>query len=201
MQVVSRNIRDCIMKSSPTFEKSPPLVESLAMSSPAAILGDIWLPETDCPEEADHAAHQWRLRRSRHWSMLRLCAFVVVLACLLEVRPDQRVQFRFGPEWALPESCGSKMLWGRECPGCGLTRGFIWLTRGQAWTAWSLNRMSWILAGALLVQFPYRAWALADLRDCQHRGLPLPTRRWPTWCSWVLIGGLIGAWGLKQWGF
>ena len=113
------------------------------------------------------------------------------MACLLEVRPDQRVQFRFGPDWALPESCGSKILWGQTCPGCGLTRGFIWLAQGQAMTAWGVNRMSWLLAVAVLGQFPYRAWAISELRDCHRRGQPLPTHRWPIWCGWFLITGLI----------
>ena len=165
-----------------------------------AVTSDIWLPETLDEVDASREARQWRTLEARHWSMLRLCAFIVVMACLLEVRPDQRVQFRFGPEWALPESCGSKILWGWECPGCGLTRGFIWLTRGQAWTAWGLNRMSWCLAGAVLAQFPYRAWALTDLRNRQSLGLALPSHRWPVWCGWALIAGLIGAWVLKQLG-
>ena len=163
-------------------------------------MSDVWLPETLDQVTRTQQARRWRSLESRHWSMLRLCAFIVVMACLLEVRPDQRVQFRFGPEWALPESCGSKILFGIECPGCGLTRGFIWLARGQAWTAWGLNRMSWCMAMAVLAQFPYRAWAITDLRDRQRRGLPLPTRRWPRWFGWVLIAGLIGSWGLKQFG-
>ncbi|MEZ6058575.1 MAG: DUF2752 domain-containing protein [Planctomycetaceae bacterium] len=130
--------------------------------------------------------------------MLRLCAFVVVMACLLEVRPDQRVQFRFGPEWALPESCASKVFWGIECPGCGLTRGFIWLTRGQPWTAWSVNQMSWFLAVAVVAQFPYRAWALSDLQHRKLLGMPLPDYRWPEWCGWALIAGLFVTWILKR---
>ena len=158
-------------------------------------MSDIWLPETLDEVARARDERRWKSLVSRHWSMLRLCAFIVVMACLLEVRPDQRVQFRFGPEWALPESCGSKILWGIECPGCGLTRGFVWLARGQASTAWGLNRMSWFMAGAVLAQFPYRAWALADLRDRRQRGLP--TRRWPAWCGGVLIAGLIGSWVLK----
>lgn len=170
------------------------------MPLPESPASDIWLPETLDEVQASRDARQWRSLEFRHWSMLRMCAFVVVMACLLEVRPDQRVQFRFGPEWALPESCGSKILWGRECPGCGLTRGFIWLARGQARTALGLNRMSWFLAGAVLVQFPYRAWAITDLRNRKHQGLSLPSRRWPVWFGRALIAGLIVAWVMKALG-
>lgn len=158
---------------------------------------EIWLPETLNEIEVSRQVQQWRSLERRHWSMLRLSAVIVVMACLLEVRPDQRVQFRFGPEWALPESCASKALWGWECPGCGLTRGLIWLGKGQAWTAWSVNRMSWAMAAAVLAQFPYRAWALTDLKNRKHLGLPLPTRRWPDWCGRALIAGLFIAWAVK----
>ena len=160
-------------------------------------MSEVWLPETLDSIAANDQERKWQRMASRNWSMLKLCGFIVVMACLLEVRPDQRVQFRFGPEWALPESCGSKILFNFECAGCGLTRGFIWLARGQAWTAWKLNRMSWFFAGAVLAQFPYRAWALADLQDRKRRQLPLPTRQWPKWFGWALIAGLIGSWGLK----
>ena len=170
------------------------------MPVPEPLASDIWLPETLQEVQESRDARQWRSVESRHWSMLRMCAFIVVMACLLEVRPDQRVQFRLGPAWALPESCGSKILWGWECPGCGLTRGFIWLARGQAGTAWGVNRMSWFLAGAVLAQFPYRAWAITDLRNRQHQGRPLPTRRWPVWCGRALIAGLVVAWVLKRLG-
>src|SRR5262245_42705428 len=74
--------------------------------------------------------------RKRHWSMLQICAFVVIMAFLLQTRPDHRVQFRWGPSVPLPETCGSKIFFGMECPGCGLTRSFISISHGDFAEAW-----------------------------------------------------------------
>lgn len=163
-------------------------------------MSDVW--HSDSTEESPHHGEARRFRRLRrhHWAMLRLSAFVLAMALLLEVRPDQLVQFRGGPGWAFPESCGSKLLLQQECPACGLTRGFIWIARGQIDIAWQLNRMSVALAWVGLAQFPYRAWALYDLHNRQRLGQPPPTRRWPVWLGWSLLIGLMMSWVLKRFG-
>ena len=124
--------------------------------------------------------------------MMRISACVVLMACLLQVRPDHRVGFRWGPDMPLPESCGSRVFFGIDCPGCGLTRGFIHLSRGDIWSAWHLNRVSWLLAIALLAQFPYRLWSLRQLRR-----QVIPQATWPTWIGCSLVVILIGNWVLK----
>ena len=144
--------------------------------------------EAAAREQLEHLA-------KRHWSMLRISAFVVIMACLLQIRPDHRVQFRWGPDIPLPESCGSKVWFGIECPGCGLTRGFIHLSRGEFWRAWQLNRVSWLLALALLAQFPYRLWSL---RQINRHGAPRSA--WPTWIGGSLVAILISNWLLKLFG-
>lgn len=131
-------------------------------------------------------------QRKRHWSMLQICTFVVIMAFLLQTRPDHRVQFRWGPSFPLPESCGSKIFFGVECPGCGLTRSFISLSRGDFSEAWKWNRVGWLLVVALLLQFPYRIWSL---RQIEQRHFPDLT--WPKRFSLFLIIVLIANWILK----
>ncbi len=159
---------------------------------------DVWTAATrtvdtdTTTDSADDTAREHARLRKRHWWMLRISAFVILMACLLQTRPDHRVQFRFGPSFPLPETCGSKVFFNVECPGCGLTRSFISLSRGDIWTAWKLNRVSWLLALALLAQFPYRLWSI---RQLERSDSARPT--WPNWVGGFLVTVLVGNWVLK----
>ncbi|HUY90631.1 MAG TPA: DUF2752 domain-containing protein [Pirellulales bacterium] len=106
---------------------------------------------------AEHGASQ----RPRHQFFLALAAMIVALAWALEVRADERVAFRGFSQWPLPHSCYSRAVFGVPCPGCGLTRSFIYLARGDWHAAWQEHRLGWLLAGIVALQFPYRLWALA----------------------------------------
>lgn len=93
--------------------------------------------------------------------MLAVATAVVVLAFALEVRPDQRVAFRGLAAYPAPELCFSRAWFGVTCPGCGLTRSIVYLAQGD-WTAsWRMHRLGWLMAVAVLLQFPYRGLALA----------------------------------------
>ena len=132
-------------------------------------------------------------QRSRHVSMFWIAVAVLVLSFALRVRADQRVAFIGLGGLPAPEMCGSRAWFGIECPGCGLTRGFIRLASGDWNGAIALNRVAPLLAFAVLAQIPYRLAILL--------GWP-PVRRfaespWPSAFGWVLIIALIGNWLLK----
>ncbi len=131
--------------------------------------------------------------RSRHVSMFWIAVAVLVLSFALRVRADQRVAFIGLGGLPAPEMCGSRAWFGIECPGCGLTRGFIRLASGDWSGAIALNRVAPLLAFAVLAQIPYRLAILLGWR---------PVRRfaespWPNAFGWVLIMALIGNWLLK----
>jgi hypothetical protein len=130
---------------------------------------------------------QWR---NHHRMMLAICGAVVVLSFALRVKPDQRVEFFFLPGSPLPESCMSRTLFHTDCPGCGLTRSFIHLAAGRTGQSWSTNRVGWLLAIAVLLQFPYRIAALKSVAADQ----PPPFWKWHATFSGVLIVALVGNW-------
>jgi hypothetical protein len=127
-------------------------------------------------------------RQSRHRTMLAVACGVVVLSLLLQVRSDQRVEFRWRPGLPMPETCWSRSLFGTKCPGCGLTRSLIYLAHGNWHASWEMNRMGIVMALAILAQFPYCAAGLYF-----KKSYPLG-RRFASITAWTLIFLLIGNW-------
>jgi len=111
-----------------------------------------------------------------------LCAFVLV------IQDGERVAVRWFPGYPLPHSCMARTMFGGSCPGCGLTRSFIHLAQGDVAGSLAMHRIGWMIALAVVLQFPYRGYAL--LRD---RNSPIGNRL-PTIFSYTLIVALIGNW-------
>lgn len=126
-------------------------------------------------------------RRERHWTMLIVATVVVILSVALQVRNDQRVELRICPGFPMPEMCITRQWFNCECPGCGLTRSFIFLAHGDWKTSLSMHRIGWLMALAIIAQFPYR-WI----------SLQIPAQaRTPLWAKWfgiLLIVLLLGNW-------
>ncbi len=131
--------------------------------------------------------------RGRHVQMLIIAIGILMLAFALRVRPDQRVELCCFPGWAAPEACSSRVWFGIECPGCGLTRAFIRIAEGDFSAAWRLNPASWLLALAVVFQLPYRSLALLRVHPVER----FSQSAWPGAFGWVLIVALIGQWLLR----
>lgn len=128
--------------------------------------------------------------RDRHRTMLYLAIAVVVAAFLLQMPNSDSVSL----PWLhvnLPTLCGSRALFGMECPGCGLTRSIIALAAGDLEQSLRFHRLGWIMALAIVAQIPYRLFALREMRH------GIVQRAWPTWFGNFLIAALIINWLLK----
>jgi len=149
--------------------------------------------EPECPagiNAAVRAGINVRQSRERHRFMLGLSLFVVVAAFLLQFHQGGALRFP-GTDVSLPPLCGSRILFGVECPGCGLTRSFVALGAGDIQQSLRFNRVGWLLALAVVAQIPYRIFALRELR---HR---VVQRTWPVWFGYFLITALVLNWLLK----
>jgi hypothetical protein len=127
-------------------------------------------------------------RQSRHRTMLLIAVAVVVLAVLLHVRSDQRVEFRWLPGYPAPETCWSRSLFGMQCPGCGLTRSLIYLAHGDWRASLAMHRLGIVMALAILAQLPYCTVGILWKND-----YPLG-RRFATIVAWALVLLLMGNW-------
>ncbi len=138
-------------------------------------------------------------RKTRNqWVYLWIATAVVVLSFALQVREDQRVEFRFWPQFPMPETCSSRTWFGIDCPGCGLTRSFIYMAAGQWDAAFAVNRTGWLLALTVLAQFPYRWQALKQINAGNaDRAAPV----WASFFSYFLVVALVGNWAAKMVGY
>jgi hypothetical protein len=128
-----------------------------------------------------------RQRRDRHRTMLWVAVVVVILSFALRLGDSGNVALIW-PGLQMPTVCGSRALFGIDCPGCGLTRSFVALASGDIRQSLDYHRLGWLLALAVLAQIPYRIFALRELR---YR---IAERVWPTWFGYFLIAALIANW-------
>jgi hypothetical protein len=130
---------------------------------------------------------------SLHWMMLGLAVAALVLAAVLQVdAAGQVADVFFG--LPLPESCMFRRVTGAPCPGCGLTRCFICLVRGDVTRAWGFNPGGLPLFLVVIAQVPYRLLQLIRIRR-QQEEFRL-TKLTLIVCCLIAIS-LIGQWVLR----
>lgn len=92
--------------------------------------------------------------------VLVLCAAVIAVTVLLDGDHEQVL-------WAgqpLPPLCLFRTLTGWRCPGCGLTRAFVFMGHAQPLDALRMNLFGPVLWLFVAAQVPYRALRLWRLR-------------------------------------
>jgi hypothetical protein len=86
--------------------------------------------------------------------LLSLCVTVLILASVLDINPQATEQVTLG-SWTLPEFCQSKRLFRIDCPGCGMTRSFIYMAHGEVPAAFKLHPTGAILFIAMILAIPF----------------------------------------------
>jgi hypothetical protein len=127
---------------------------------------------------------------AHHWTMLAIAVLVIGATALLDVSPDGRVAAHALPDYPMPHLCMSRALLGVSCPGCGLTRSFIYLAHGHWQVAWQVHRLGWLLAMLVLAQVPYRGLILAGLIR------PISSQA-AQWLAMIVAGLLLVNWLLS----
>jgi hypothetical protein len=149
----------------------------------------------DAAEAASVGSPKADKRHDRHYgyhrTLLWMAVAAVVAACLLRVRPDEKVEFTILQGWPAPELCQSRAWLGWDCPGCGLTRSFIHLAHGDVASSLAVHRIGWLVALWVVLQLPYRVWAMRSAH-----GQPLG-RVFPWVVTWSLMALLIANWITK----
>jgi len=89
----------------------------------------------------------------------------------------------------LPQLCTFRSLFGYECPGCGMTRSFVYTARLRFAEAWAMHPAGTLLAAYLAVSVPHRLWRIGRLSAGR--------RSMATW-RWEI--GLVGALAIVSYG-
>ncbi|MFT6159051.1 MAG: hypothetical protein ACJAZO_000049 [Myxococcota bacterium] len=99
-------------------------------------------------------------RYERFWSSdgftFALCSTIVLLAVVMS--PSTGF-LHLGP-LEIPELCTWRRWFGVECPGCGLTRSFVFMGHGSIAAAWDMNKIGPPLFLLVASQIPYRFWKM-----------------------------------------
>ena len=83
---------------------------------------------------------------------LAVCASVIAIAATLSTSTEAVSLFG----WDVPVLCTFRRLTGYGCPGCGLTRSFVFLAHGQVVEAFRMNVFGPFAFGYVLFQVPWR---------------------------------------------
>lgn len=86
-------------------------------------------------------------------TVLVVCAAVLIVAVVAQ--PGADVVHLFGH--ALPGMCVFRATFGIPCPGCGMTRSFVFLAHGDPRAAFAMNVLGPALFVLTAAQIPYRA--------------------------------------------
>lgn len=95
-----------------------------------------------------------------HLGVLLLCVGVVVMSVLLQ--PGNDAVGLLGVP--IPELCTFRRWTGMSCPGCGLTRSFVYMGHFAISDAFRMHWLGPVLYGLTLWQLPYRTWRLWKAR-------------------------------------
>lgn len=144
--------------------------------------------ETEQPDVRTRARSVATCNRSYHAVFLGVSVLFIVMAYLLVIVSDDRVAVRGFEDRPLPRSCTFRMLFGIDCPGCGLTRGTLHFANGRFAESFAMHHLAWMIALLVVAQIPYRL-------VCIVRGNPAPLgRRVPVIVVWSLLVLMAGNW-------
>lgn len=125
----------------PTDSADDAIPATLATSSPA--------PSSSAPPPL--STSRWKY----HFWFLAVSTVILTVALLLDVS-DEGTATSLPWIGELPPLCTWKRLMGSDCPGCGLTRSFAALVRGEWSTAWRFNAAGWMFFAVCVYQIPFR---------------------------------------------
>lgn len=118
---------------------------------------------------------------SVRWHLNVLCSCILVTLALSFSAAD-------GISAVIPHVCIAQYLFRIPCPGCGVTRSLVALSRLDIGAAWNDNPVGPFLGGFLLLQIPARILAICSSQfGAAFNGFSSAASR-------VLIVGLISVW-------
>ncbi len=95
-----------------------------------------------------------------HIVWLIICLLPIICSFLL-ITDGQVVAFRFHNNYEVGVPCVFKTITGYNCPSCGGTRSFVYMSRFSLLSAWNLSKAATMLYILMALQIPYRIVLIA----------------------------------------
>jgi hypothetical protein len=135
--------------------------------------------------------------RIEHLWILGLAVLALLGSFLLRSSPGANLQLLL--PWTrervtLPETCASRVVFGISCPGCGLTRSFVAMARGDVGAALRFNPMGPVLFVLCWLQIPYRLAEYWQVGNSNRYWVRVRERLHLV--TWAMAVGLLGTWAL-----
>jgi len=141
------------------------------------------------------AVHESSTERVEHLWIMGLALIAIVGSFLLQPCEKGCLCVTM-PVWAIrlpmPDTCWSRSVLGISCPGCGLTRSFAAMARGEIRTALHMNPCGPLLFILCWLQIPYRALAFWNIRQTSP-WLQRVERNGHV-IIWIIVAALIATW-------
>lgn len=99
-------------------------------------------------------------------------ALILLAAACLVTGQDGEVRLPLF-DVQLPETCALKARFGIACPGCGLTRSFVYLAHGELMQAYQIHSLGLLVFAYVVGQLP-----LALMHWHFNSGPQQPSKRW-----------------------
>jgi Protein of unknown function (DUF2752) len=141
------------------------------------------------------ALHDSSAQRIEHLWILGLALIAILGSFLLQPSSTGGLYVPIpvlGIRFSMPDTCLSHAVLGISCPGCGLTRSFAAMARGEIRAALLLNPCGPLLYILCWFQIPYRI--LAYLNVGQSIPLLQQIEKHGHFITWGIAAGLVGAW-------
>jgi hypothetical protein len=99
-----------------------------------------------------------------HALFLTLAIAIVIMSMGMSTVGGSLVYFP-GSNLPMPITCGSRLLFGIDCPACGLTRAFIAISHGDFLQAWRFNPASFLVYLFVVFQVPWQTMQLLRIKS------------------------------------
>jgi hypothetical protein len=131
--------------------------DAIKSAPDSSAVADRFPPEAVTPDPAGE--RRW------NWVVLMGACAVIAAGWLVDVGPDGALGLIGAPAVKFPVLCPSRLLFGVDCPGCGMTRSVTHLLHGRLADSFALHRLGWLVLAAVVFQVPYRSWRLSGGRS------------------------------------
>ncbi len=99
-----------------------------------------------------------------HISLLLLCLIPVLVSFLITTNGSYTAISFGGSVHRLGLPCIFKFSTGYNCPACGMTRSYIFMSELNIMSAWNMNKAGVLLYVFSIFQIPYRLLLIAGVR-------------------------------------